>query len=265
MFLPKYKKALQKIRKNVLEEREFPVVEEEELSYPDIQEPERKKTRYEKTVISQGIDVLETDAKKVKQLKSGGFLLTLNTNKNRATLNTNLLSETNEEGDYGYEDFCRDVEAYVLQELRKKEYYVPKMYRATIDSQLHEDIRDFISKIVVEPGAWEESSEGNGRKIHIHITIRVMYSGQFIGFFHINCKLLAFNLKQKFDDIAWNPYLQCRFISESSMTVAKYIHKLHHEKNISLYEHTAKKIAEYKLIRQRKEQELMENIKEQLE
>lgn len=253
-MLSKYKLRLQQIRNNLLENsiQNTIELENERETSP---EPVNKKTRYEKTVVTQGIDVLETDASKARSLKSGGFLLTLNTNKNRATLNTNLLSEANEDGEYGYEEFCKDVEEYVIVELKKKEYYVPKMYRAAIDGQLHDDIRDFITQLNVEPGAWEESSEGNGRKIHIHITIRIMYSGQFIGFFHINCKLLSYNLKQRFG-IDWNPYLQCRFIAESTMSVAKYIHKLQHEKNIPLYEHQAKKIAEYKLIREKREKEL---------
>lgn len=246
-MLRKYKNRLNKIRSKVISQTESElsnIQREEESNY----EPDRKKNRYEKTIISDGADVLETDALKAKTIKTGGFLLTVNTNKNKATLNTNLLSENNEEGDYGYDEFCKDLEKYLLIELEKPEYYVPKMFRCVIDAELHDDIRQFISKIIVEPGAWEESSESNGRKIHIHITIRIMYSGQFFGFFHVNCKLLAYNLKQKFS-LDWNPYLNCRYIHESHMSVAKYIHKLQHEKNISLYEHTANKIAEYKFIK----------------
>lgn len=221
--------------------------------------PTTKKKRYEKTVITEGVDVLETDRNTMSKLKTSGFLLTLNTNKNKAIINTELLRlENNDDGDYGYQELCKKLEAHVIRKLNKKNYYIPKMYGCVISDGLWTELREFIVQLHVEPGAWEESSESNGRKIHIHITARVMYSGMFMGYFHIDTKKLGESIRKNVPELNWGrgPYMMVRFIKEANLTVAQYIHKLKYSENITLYEKTAERIAEYK---ERREQ--IENLK----
>lgn len=250
-----YKKRQQAIRKEVLNSIFDKPLLDTIQNERNIKEKEenlqtvKKKRFMEKVTISEGIDVLETDPDKKNKMKTSGFLLTLNTNKNKAVINTELLNvEDNDDGNYGYEEICKKLEVHVIKKLHKKSYFVPKLYGATIIEPLWDEIRDLIVQLHAEPGAWEESGEGNGRKIHIHITVRVMYSGMFLGFFHINTRKLAQSIRTHIPELSWGngPYLMSRFIKEANLTVAQYIHKLKYTENIALYQRQAEKIAEYK-------------------
>jgi hypothetical protein len=172
-----YKKRQQAIRKEVLNSIFDKPLLDTIQNEKNIKEKEenlqtvKKKRFMEKVTISEGIDVLETDPDKKNKMKTSGFLLTLNTNKNKAVINTELLNvEDNDDGNYGYEEICKKLEVHVIKKLHKKSYFVPKLYGATIIEPLWDEIRDLIVQLHAEPGAWEESGEGNGRKIHIHIT-----------------------------------------------------------------------------------------------
>ncbi len=198
--------------------------------------------------ITDSVDVLETDKKKINKPKTSGFLVTINTNKNKAVISTELLSTVadNDEGEYGYTELCKKVEEEVLRVMKLPEFLVPKLYKAKIDPSLYDDIRKFIFKIDAEPGAWEESEERNGRKIHIHMTLKIMYSGRFVGYFHLDAKKLGAHIRSAVPELSWGkgPYIQIRFIKEASQTVAQYIHKELHKQNTTLYERNQEIIEE---------------------
>jgi hypothetical protein len=209
------------------------------------------KDRYEQLTLS-AEDVIDTDEGKKAKLKTSGFLITINTNKNKTIINTELLSKNNNDGgEYGYENMCAELENAILEELKKPEYLVPKLFKRKIDESLWEDLRKLIVRVDVEPGAWEESTDRNGRKIHIHITLRVIYSGMFIGFFHVDTHKLQSLVRSAAPELNWGrgPYINIRYIKEMNLTVAQYIHKLEYTENMPLYEKTVQRITEYQQLK----------------
>lgn len=196
------------------------------------------------------LNVLEAfidDNPKRRTPKNSSFLLTVNPNKTQEALELEYCDAENVSLDQFKKRFVDTVTAAFSDNLDCIIPVPPKNIIASIPEELVEILKQYVTNVDVEFGAWEKTTVKKGSRLHIHIQVAITYSEHFKGYFHVNIPYLKDFIRGVFSSINWKmgPYINCRFIKNCKLSVSEYIKKIERQDSTTLVELTRKRIAEY--------------------
>lgn len=194
-------------------------------------------------------DIVDQTA--TERLKGTALLVTVNTNKRKPVIGE-LLSVGESEMSLGdFQHYFRHVVSEYLSDVRN---YTPKIIGYNnIPASLASDLSKFLIQVDVREGEWEESTEYNGSKLHIHMGVEILIASEFKGFFHLDIKGLRDLLKAEFPAL-WGsretPYVNVVASKNNNMSLKAYIQKMHAVENKTLIQRVIERINNYHKMKQ---------------